>query len=443
MAMTLSSTGGIPASIPDVWFKKELLKFGDYNLLYRRFAQKEKLPPGSGKVWKASRMKRLELPLDALSEGVTPAEYTLDMEHVSATASQFGIVVTLTDAAELTIATPLLQQAVMLVRDSMERFDNEFICEALLAGANVKFGGAATTRAGLAETDVLATAELKETLSFLEFPDDTWGAAPKYENGKYVCLLHRKHELDLLNDTLWKDMAIRQGRDALEKGSVASWMGIDFYVTNHGPKLQNLGNPTIVEDTTVVVADAFGLAGAKWTRRNGQGTLANSVDVDYTITRRHKHRRFEEGISDILDHAAGNDGANTNAVDVKMPSATAYVYSLYAGANNGTMFRVASNLAAGEVFQVDSIPSSGVASPARVGITGTVGGDRSVYVSFVMGRGAYAVVDLDRMEAGVSEDKRSDSDPLKQRRKVGAKWFGGALVLADNNLVRIEAASAF
>lgn len=427
MAMNVSTQGNFPTSIPDAWFKKELLNFGDFSLLYRRFAKKERLPEGNGKTWKANRYSRLELPMDALSEGVTPDDMSLTIEQVSCTAAQYGMVVTLTDVMQLVYDHPVLQKAVELVRDSMDRLDAEIICEALLAGTNVIYADSAdpdaeTARSGLESTDVMETATLKAAINDLEFPDDTWGSAPRI-NGSYVCILHRKHELDLLNDSLWKDMAIRQDKSALEKGMVARWMGVDFYTTNFGPKFTNLGttnaapasgNPRI----TSVASPAGDFTGANY---------------DFTWTRRHKHRRFEEGISGVITVAM----TNLHSAKFEAPTNSSYVYNLYVGTSGGTRYKALSNVAASSTNYVSTVPTSGSVAPVApaTGVT--------VYCSWVMGKDAYAVVDLQDVDAGITPDARTGEDPLKQRRKVSAKFFLGALILADNNIVRVEAASNF
>src|SRR3990167_10017662 len=185
MATPVKSTqSDIAASIPDAWFKSELLKPGDFTMLYRRFAKKEKLPPGSGKTWKANRMIRIEMPMDALSEGVTPGEVGITMEQVSCTAAEYGIVMTMTNVALLTIDTPLLQQGVQAIKDSMNRLDEELICEALLAGTNVMYadasGGASipAARSDLAAADVFGTETIKRVVNQLSYTSDVqWGAA--------------------------------------------------------------------------------------------------------------------------------------------------------------------------------------------------------------------------------------------------------------------------
>lgn len=436
MATPVKSTqADIAASIPDAWFKSELLKPGDFTMLYRRFAKKERLPHGSGKLWKANRMIRIEMPMDSLTEGVTPSDVGMTMEQVNCTAAQYGIIVTLTDVAQLTIDTPLLQQAVQAVKDSMNRLDEELICEALLAGTNVLYadssGGASipAARSDLVAADVFATETIKRVVNQLSYPTDVkWGAAPKFSNGYYVAILPRKFEFDLLGDSTWKDMAIRQKREDLESGIINRWLGVEFYATDWGPKFTNLGTTNSGASPTATTAGVVAV--------DGGGTFTSAASYDFKWTRRNKHRRFEEDISGVISVVAAATG-NNESFNLNAPTDTDYVYNFYQGESAGTLYLVAANVAASSVTVITDPATSGTVAPVAPasGVT--------AYAAFVFGRDAYAVVDLDNMEAGLTKDERTGEDPLKQRRKVSAKFFEGALILADSNLVRVEASSAF
>lgn len=67
----------------------------------------------------------------------------------------------------------------------------------------------------------------------------------------------------------------------------------------------------------------------------------------------------------------------------------------------------------------------------------------TVYPTLVMGRGAYGVPTLNSMQAFITPRAASDSDPLAQRVKVGAKVAFVAKRLQEDAMVRIESATAF
>lgn len=434
MAFTgnISSANGFESAAVDFYIRKELLSFGEFSLLYRRFANKEKIPAGNGKNWKALRYTRLPLPMAGLTEGETPADTLMTIENVTATATQYGMVVTISDVTELTIDHPVLNKAIELVKDAMQRLDEELICEALLAGTSVKYSGTSNAaRADLAAGDILTTTDIRLAVAQLEFSDDVYGAAPR-DGMYYKSIINRKCELDLMADSTWKDYAIRLNGADLEKGMINRWAGVEFFSTNFGPKLVNIGDPTLSDN--VAVTGTVGLDGAIFNPQSGTGALVASTAYDFKIVRRHKHRRFPEGISGVLDISTGVSEEN---IVVTFPTSTAYVYDLYAGADAGVLYRVAANQAALSTFDVAAIPTSGVVAPAHPVAS------INVYTNFVFGKDAYAVVDLDTLDAGVTEAARTDSDPLKQRRRVGAKFMEGALILSDNNIVRIESVSAY
>lgn len=61
-----------------------------------------------------------------------------------------------------------------------------------------------------------------------------------------------------------------------------------------------------------------------------------------------------------------------------------------------------------------------------------------VYPTMVLGRGAYGVADFQNLQTYITAAVPSDSDPLAQRRKVGAKVAFAAKRLQEDCMVRIE-----
>lgn len=73
---------------------------------------------------------------------------------------------------------------------------------------------------------------------------------------------------------------------------------------------------------------------------------------------------------------------------------------------------------------------------------GAAGDGSDVYPSYIMGRGSYGVSDLQSMQTYVTPRSSSDSDPLAQRIKVGAKVAFGTIILQQDSLVRYETTSS-
>ena len=68
----------------------------------------------------------------------------------------------------------------------------------------------------------------------------------------------------------------------------------------------------------------------------------------------------------------------------------------------------------------------------------TFASSTTVYPALVVGKGAYGVADFQNMQTYATPAVASDSDPLAQRRKVGAKVGFAAKRLQEGAMVRIE-----
>lgn len=72
----------------------------------------------------------------------------------------------------------------------------------------------------------------------------------------------------------------------------------------------------------------------------------------------------------------------------------------------------------------------------------TIASTVTVYPTYVMGKGAYGVAELQAMRSYITPRTASDSDPLAQRVKVGSKIAFNSLVLQQDAIVRIETAAS-
>ena len=77
--------------------EKELLKRGLPFLVLEKFGQAKTLPEASSKVIKFRRYSALPTVPTALSEGVTPTGQQLAVTDITATLTQYGDKVTITD----------------------------------------------------------------------------------------------------------------------------------------------------------------------------------------------------------------------------------------------------------------------------------------------------------------------------------------------------------
>lgn len=124
--------------------EKELLKRGLPYLVLEMFGQAKPLPEHMSKVMKFRRYSALANTPVALTEGVTPAGQTLSFTDVTATLSQYGDKVTMTDVIMDTHEDPVLNEALALVGEQSAQMIEIMRFGVLKAGTSVEYsnGGA-------------------------------------------------------------------------------------------------------------------------------------------------------------------------------------------------------------------------------------------------------------------------------------------------------------
>jgi len=91
-------------------------------------------------------------------------------------------------------------------------------------------------------------------------------------------------------------------------------------------------------------------------------------------------------------------------------------------------------------WEIGAINGVRIVTSSNVGtFTSTV----TVYPTLVLGRGAYGVPSLNSLQTFITPRTASDSDPLAQRVKVGAKVAFVAKILQEQAMCRIESATSF
>lgn len=127
--------------------EKELLKRGLPFLVLEKFGQAKPLPENSTKVMKFRRYNALPNTPQALTEGVTPTGQTLTVTDVTATLTQYGDRVTITDVILDTHEDQTLNEAVNLLGEQAAQMIEKMRFGVLKAGTNVLFANGAARAA--------------------------------------------------------------------------------------------------------------------------------------------------------------------------------------------------------------------------------------------------------------------------------------------------------
>ncbi len=119
--------------------EKELLKRGIPYLVLEKFGQAKPLPSNSTKVIKFRRYNALPTTPVALTEGVTPTSRQLTVTDVTATLSQYGDLVTISDVILDTHEDDTLNEAIDVLGEQAAQMIEKMRYGILKAGTNVIF----------------------------------------------------------------------------------------------------------------------------------------------------------------------------------------------------------------------------------------------------------------------------------------------------------------
>ncbi|MGL5936908.1 MAG: N4-gp56 family major capsid protein [Cetobacterium sp.] len=408
---------------PNVYIATKMIELSERNLVTSKVFDAYPLEQKMSKTVRAVRVKRLSLPTTPLVEGVTPSSVALELENVDTVLEQWGLVALLTDVVQLTVKHPMLNIAIervsMALKESFERED----ANVMLAGTNVTYAKLATTRAGLVATDIADTALFIACTAKLAMR-----GAPRFTpDGLYVAFIQPPHTAALMaSDAVFQQASAFSRIQKLEYGYLGTWMRMDCVEGNFLPVFIGVPAPDTGATTALKAQYTVGTAGSLATANFQLKVVARELITDY-------ERRLSVQTGNIAVTSPGS-------IAVTMPTSVNYTYDVYMTQAGGTTaFKVASRQAANSVYVITTAPvgteAVAPASPAN-GIP--------VYPGWVIGKGALGTSVLNGMalQTYVTPNGPSDSDPLAQRKKIGAKVMRKSWIQDNAFFERFETSSA-
>lgn len=127
--------------------EKELLKRGLPYLVLEKFGQAKSLPGNATKVEKFRRYNALSNTPVTLTEGVTPSSQALSVTDITATLSQYGGLVQITDVILDTHEDNTLNEAINLLGEQAAQMIEKMRFGVLKAGTNVLYANGAARNA--------------------------------------------------------------------------------------------------------------------------------------------------------------------------------------------------------------------------------------------------------------------------------------------------------
>ena len=423
MADVATTFATLSNDAPNVWIARQTFRLAERNLRVGRYATMYNLVQRMGKTLRIIRHRRLALPTVELTEGVPPDAVALAVENVDVTVEQWGIVVLITDVAQITTKHPALNVAINRTSLAMAEVLEREIAETLLAGTNIVFPGAVADRASLLASSVLDTATVIKSTTSLR----TAGAA-EGEGGLYNGVMAPAQEGDVIgSDATFQNASNFANVRALQFGEIGIWMGVRWSRGNFLPIFKGVAAPSGATETAEIskAIDA------------GGGGARNSVEI--IVVARDASSNFERKVSQNF-----TSGGAADSTTVTVATSTNYRYDIYAGPDGGGPANtlVKSGVAASSVNLIDAAAfaagtlQSPPAAPAD---------QVEVFIAWVFGLDSYGRVELDGMslESFITPAGASFSNPLAQGRKVGSKIMWKSFIIDNSFFIRIETGSSF
>lgn len=234
------------------FYDKNLIRLAKPNLIHDQFAQKRPIPKRGGKTIEFRQFASLPKSLTPLTEGVTPNGNKLDVKKKTATVSQYGDYVTMSDVLDLTAIDPIVVEATEVIGNQAGLTLDTITRDIVAAGTNVYFcpkkdGTEVTTREGLDETCTLTVDVVKRVAALLKAVN-----APKID-GSYIGIVHPYVAYDIMSDPAW--ISVNQYADATKifEGEVGKIGSVRFIETSEA---KTFGD---VYATLIFGANAYGV----------------------------------------------------------------------------------------------------------------------------------------------------------------------------------------
>lgn len=230
------------------FYDKALLYAAQAQLVHHQFGQKRPIPKNGGKTIEFRKFTPLAKALTPLTEGVTPAGNQLDVTAITATVSQYGDFIALSDVLELTAIDNVVLETTKLLGDQAGLTMDTVVRDILVAGTNVMYApkinastGAETSvasRANLDATAVLTVDLVQQVVARLRAVN-----TPRI-NGSYVAIIHPYAEYDIMRDPEWIDPHKYKDTTNLYEGEIGMISGVRFVESTEAKIWRGTGCPS-------------------------------------------------------------------------------------------------------------------------------------------------------------------------------------------------------
>ena len=279
------------------FYDRTLIDEAEPELVHDQFGQERNIPKNGGKTIEFRKFTALPKATTPLTEGVTPDGRSLSVTSQTATVSQYGDYVTLSDMLEMTAIDNTIVETLSLIGSQAGRTLDTVTREKLAAGTNVMYQPtpsstgetAVTSRAGLTAKNVLTVKEVFRVAAALK------AANAKPINGDFVAIIHPYVAYDLMMEAgnQWIDIQKYQHPENIYNGEIGKIGGVRFVQTTEAKiwkgTADKCADGVAVFGTLFIAANAYGKTSVNGggletiVKQKGSGGTSDPLDQRSTI----------------------------------------------------------------------------------------------------------------------------------------------------------------
>ena len=216
------------------FYDMTLIDEAQANLVHGQFAQKKPIPKGGGKTIEFRKFASLPKATTPLTEGVTPDGKSLTVTAITATVSQYGDFITMSDVLELTAIDNVILEATKLLGRQAGLTLDTIVRNVMHSGTNVTY--CPKVAADGTETEVTSRSDLDNTCQLTVKVVQQVVAKLRAQNaptigGDYVAIIHPYVAYDLMRDPEWIEAHKYAQPDNLYEGEIGKIAGVRFVQT--------------------------------------------------------------------------------------------------------------------------------------------------------------------------------------------------------------------
>jgi N4-gp56 family major capsid protein len=277
--MNPTTTVQIDAAVNN-YYDRRLLMIAKPALNYLMFAQQRNIPANSSGTIKFRRYSLLAPATTPLTEGVTPVGSQMAKTDVTASVSQYGDFLTLTDVLQYTVEDNALKEANSLLGQQAANTFDRLTRDVLAAGMTIQYASTATSRTEITAAMKITKNEIKEAVRTLKNanalkmtkivdPSNAFNTTPL--PACYIAFVHPDTVYDLQDIPGWIPVEQYGQKKAMEN-EVGTLGEVRFIESTEAKVFTAGGSGSIDVYATIIIAqEAYGV-----TSINGQ-TLQNVI----------------------------------------------------------------------------------------------------------------------------------------------------------------------